>query len=76
MRLHYRNGDAIDLTTIGCDGCNPSMINGILCHERGCPEQWRDNKRECVWCGSSFYPESRDAKFCDIDCYKTYYDRE
>ena len=42
MREHYNNGDPIDLKHNGCDGCSPSMINGVLVHERGCPDAWRD----------------------------------
>jgi hypothetical protein len=41
-REYYNNGDAIALTNTGCDGCTPSVINGVLCHEAGCPEAWRD----------------------------------
>jgi hypothetical protein len=22
---------------IGCDQCAPAMINGVFCHEKGCP---------------------------------------
>ncbi len=42
MRTTYRNGDPIDLKHNGCDGCDPCMINGIFCHETGCPDAWRD----------------------------------
>lgn len=43
MRTHYRNGDEIQLKHCGCDGCNPCMINGVLCHETGCPYAWKDD---------------------------------
>jgi hypothetical protein len=43
MRANYRNGDPIDLKHNGCDGCSPAMVNGTLCHERGCPDAWRDS---------------------------------
>lgn len=42
-RSTYRNGDPIGLIHCGCDSCNPSMINGALCHEHGCPDAWRDS---------------------------------
>lgn len=65
-RSHYRNGEEITLAC-GCDGCSPSMIQGVLCHERGCPDAWRDYRVGCFECGFSFYPESRDHRICQ-DC--------
>ena len=44
-RKAYRNGDPIELSC-GCNGCSPSMINGVLCHEQGCPDAWRDKAVE------------------------------
>lgn len=41
-RLTYRNGDRVGMIFNGCDGCNLMIINGILCHEQGCPDAWRD----------------------------------
>jgi hypothetical protein len=61
MRTHYRNGDAIRMQANGCDGCSPSRINGVFCHETGCPDAWRDQKIECAECGAKFYPEWRSA---------------
>jgi len=46
MRKNYNNGDEISLKQNGCDGCSPSMINGVLCHETGCPDAWRDKDIE------------------------------
>lgn len=54
-RTHYGNGDEITLSC-GCDGCNPFMINGVLCHETGCPESWRDYMAECSECGCDVFP--------------------
>jgi hypothetical protein len=65
-RTHYRNGHPIDLRT-GCNGCSPSTINGMLCHEAGCPDEWRDVTYECRECGCDFSPESRWDTVCD-DC--------
>lgn len=42
-RSEYRNGDPISLEFTGCNGCSPSAINGVLCHEHGCPDAWRDD---------------------------------
>lgn len=53
-RTHYRNGDEITLLC-GCNSCSPSRINGILCHEEGCPDDWRDYAKECNECGQPYY---------------------
>lgn len=66
MRTHYRNGEEIGLSC-GCDGCNPSMIQGVLCHEHGCPYAWKDKKVFCFDCGYRFYPTERFQAICD-DC--------
>lgn len=65
-RTHYRNGDEISLHC-GCDGCSPSMINGVLCHETGCPEAWRDIPKACFVCGCDFLREGRFDTICP-DC--------
>lgn len=62
-RTQYRNGDEVQLSC-GCDGCSPSMINGTLCHESGCPDAWRDYQVECSECGCDFYPETRHQNVC------------
>lgn len=66
-RETYRNGDEITLTACGCDGCQPSMINGKLCHELGCPDSWRDYTAECRECGCDFYRSERYSSICP-DC--------
>ena len=64
-RLFYRNGDDITLIHTGCDGCTPTTIGGILVHELGCPESWRDQHRKCKECGDTFYPLSRYQGICE-----------
>lgn len=71
-RKHYNNGDEISLAC-GCDGCSPSRINGVLCHETGCPDAWRDQVRECKNCGSDFSPENKRDEFCSDECAKMYF---
>lgn len=56
-RTHYENGSEVGLKENGCDGCSPSVVNGILIHEFGCSDWWKDIKRECRECGCDFYPE-------------------
>lgn len=55
-----------------CPSCEASMINGVLVHEAGCPDAWRTETRECKWCGRPFKPESREQRFCDEDCARSY----
>jgi hypothetical protein len=70
-RTNYRNGDPITLPG-GCDDCQPAMIQGVLCHETGCKDAWRDSSVECKECGCDFYPDHRGQQFCGQDCYEAY----
>jgi hypothetical protein len=40
-------------------------INGVACHEIGCPDAWKDETRECFECGCDFEPEQRYQQVCD-----------
>lgn len=65
-RKYYENGQEITLTECGCDGCTPSMVNGVLCHEQGCEESWRDKRIECWDCGYEFFPQLQtEGRCCD-----------
>ena len=55
-----------------CDSCNVISINGMNCHETGCPDSWRDYEGECVECGQSFTPEYKGQKFCSEECNMLY----
>lgn len=55
-------------TRVHCDSCEALAINGVLCHEHGCPDAWKSHKRECKWCGSTFTPETREQLFCSESC--------
>jgi len=55
-----------------CGQCQAMTINGLYCHETGCPESWRDQDRECNWCGSCFEPENPLHDFCTDDCAEAY----
>lgn len=48
-----------------CDACHVMYVNGIKCHEAGCPEAWRDYDRECFECGHSFRPTDRHQALCE-----------
>lgn len=51
-----------------CQSCQPARINGVLCHEHGCPDAGRDEVRECRFCGCEFKPENRFQKCCSEEC--------
>ena len=51
-----------------CNQCEVININGINCHERGCPDAWKDYERECKWCGENFKPGYAYQMFCTDDC--------
>jgi hypothetical protein len=51
-----------------CRSCNLLRINGIVTHEIGCSEAWRDEVRECNWCGTKFLPKDRHQKSCSDSC--------
>lgn len=50
-----------------CDQCEVLFINGVKCHEHGCPSAYKDEIRECKDCGCDFEPESSRQTFCN-DC--------
>ena len=50
-----------------CDSCEALMINGVFCHETGCPNAWRV-MRSCGWCGQSFMPETQYQNCCSDEC--------
>lgn len=55
-----------------CKSCETLVINGVLCHEIGCPDAWMNEIRECDWCGREFKPEDRYQKFCSEECREDY----
>ena len=56
-----------------CDDCDALNINGILCHEIGCPSAWKNYNKKCRWCGTTFLPKEKDHEFCCVDCHNDYY---
>jgi hypothetical protein len=55
-----------------CQSCEVLNINGLNCHETGCPDAWKDYKRKCKWCGQEFKPEEKYQDYCDNNCYCAY----
>ena len=41
------------------------MINGVYCHEQGCPDAWKDYAYKCVNCGRQFKPRDKWEKRCN-----------
>lgn len=64
-----------------CDQCQVVRINGVACHETGCPNSWlhpitgEPYLRECEECGCDFKPEEKHEKRCQ-DCVTAYFDCE
>jgi len=56
-----------------CKSCEVLYINGVKCHEHGCPDAWKDYERICKWCGLPFVPNERFQEFCDDECANAYY---
>lgn len=56
-----------------CNSCVALTINGVYCHEHGCPDAWKDEVRECEWCGTDFKPEGKADVFCSEDCNRSYW---
>lgn len=69
--VDYDNMDR-KIYKVTCDSCNVLVINNHICHEYGCPDAWRDEIRECKWCGNKFHPENNNQQFCDDSCYADY----
>jgi hypothetical protein len=56
-----------------CESCDSCYIQGVFCHETGCPDSHVGTVEGCLWCGREFEPESRDQKFCDESCAESYH---
>ena len=55
-----------------CQSCNEMMINGIRCHEIGCPDSWMGKEHECKECGCVFTPADKWEQFCSNQCHCAY----
>lgn len=54
-------------TAARCQSCQLARINGVLCHETGCPDAWRGRAATCFRCGCEFTPDTRFQRVCE-DC--------
>jgi len=55
-----------------CPSCEVLYINGVRCHETGCPDAWKDEVRECKWCGTEFKPLLPGMECCSHSCEVAY----
>jgi hypothetical protein len=55
----------------GCDQCEMVSIQGLPCHESGCPNAWQ-RQTLCKNCGGLFLPEERGQRCCDLECTRAY----
>jgi len=58
---------------VSCDQCQIVRINGIPCHETGCPDSWDGATGECENCGCEFELTHRGHSFCDDSCAASYH---
>jgi len=55
-----------------CNSCDCLYINGVKCHEIGCPDAWKDYTIECAWCGREFTPEREYQVCCSEECIESF----
>ena len=55
-----------------CSNCDCIRINGLKCHETGCPTAYLDEVRECKECGADYQPDSRNDIACSPCCAAAY----
>ena len=55
-----------------CKSCEAVSINGVNCHDIGCPDSWMDKPYECKECGFEFIRENRNQWFCSDHCVNMY----
>jgi len=56
-----------------CNSCEVTYVDGVKCHEHGCPDAWKDNEKECRWCGALFTSIAENRTCCSEECRKSYF---
>jgi len=57
-----------------CNQCEAMMINGVFCHETGCPNSPLGCKRKCMNCLVDFIVQDKEhTDFCSDDCKMEYW---
>lgn len=57
-----------------CNQCEMMTINGISCHEIGCPNHGKSYKLSCLVCGKTIRKNNRSGRrfFCSDICMLKY----
>ena len=50
---------------MSCPNCDAKRINGLICHEHGCPTPYIGKTLECANCGTKFKPEEGERPLAD-----------
>jgi hypothetical protein len=56
-----------------CDQCQLASINGLVCHETGCPNEWKVGTVECRNCGRDFHPKEKGQDCCSKSCHRMFW---
>jgi hypothetical protein len=59
-----------NLLSVACSQCQSMVVNGVPCHESGCPNE--RSEVECRECGTEFVQESRWDTTCCHTCHVAY----
>lgn len=57
LTIGYSKGLLKGTQMDSCDQCEEMMINGVRCHETGCPNAWKGRPIECFECGCDYIPK-------------------
>jgi hypothetical protein len=68
MKTDFRRKRDRAIESGRCPSCSASVVNGVYCHEAGCPDSHLFVKGECPWCGQMFQAEEKGQKFCSVEC--------
>jgi hypothetical protein len=55
-----------------CPSCQLARIQGIVCHETGCPDRHLFTFTSCLWCGQRCKARRDGRRFCSGSCYRSY----
>lgn len=47
-----------------CDQCEILVINGVICHETGCPDAWKGKTATCKLCDEDFKLQHSRQIYC------------
>ena len=56
-----------------CDSCQILAINGVACHEQGCPNGHKNKTADCKECGRTFRLKHNGQTLCSNKCHREYY---